>query len=109
MAGLPVDLYRRGNATSPRLAQPRIPRDIGIVIKDGEEWVMAGSGGISTFTQPGAGRNWWKIAKGTEVPEMIAVRNDHGNHYLWEPAVHMPLSDYVECLRRIETKFERII
>jgi hypothetical protein len=29
--------------------------------------VVAGSGGISTFAVQGAGKNWWKLDRGTNI------------------------------------------
>jgi hypothetical protein len=43
-----VDLYRMGNATSPRMDKVR-DQDVENYEKNGEIWIVEGSGGISTF------------------------------------------------------------
>jgi hypothetical protein len=49
MRKTPVDLYRMGNAVSPRLGNIRT-KDIQIYENGNELWVAANSGGISTFS-----------------------------------------------------------
>lgn len=103
-----TDLYRRGNSNSPRLTHVRVGNDIVTFFQDGIEMARALSGGISTFSSPGPGRNWWVLPTGTEYPDEITVINDHGNHYNWEPSVDLPLSDFVASLATIELAFTRI-
>jgi hypothetical protein len=57
MAKTPVDLYRRGNANSPRMDNVRLNKDIAIYERDGKIWVKETvaegfePGGISTFSR----------------------------------------------------------
>lgn len=48
-----TDLYRRGNAASPRLDHVRVGKDILTFERDGVVSVTAHSGGVSTFARPG--------------------------------------------------------
>ncbi|MEJ6481587.1 hypothetical protein N0Y54_09645 [Nostoc punctiforme UO1] len=67
MRKTPIDLYRMGNATSSRIDNIRL-KDIETYEEDGDILVVAGSGGISTFAVQGAGKNWWKLDRGTDIP-----------------------------------------
>jgi hypothetical protein len=96
-----TDLYRRGNASSPRLDHVRVGKDILAFERDGVLWVTAGTGGVSTFAHPGVGLHWWRIPRGYTYPERLRVVNDHGDHYLWEPRADMPLTAYVALLATV--------
>jgi len=72
-------LYRMGNATSPRLDRVCI-KDIEMYEDAGRIWVAANSGGISTFSVQGSGKNWWKLDQNTEIPNELRVVNDYGDH-----------------------------
>src|SRR5436305_5260564 len=85
MAKTTTDLYRRGNVAGPRMTQVRIGKDIVIFHINGIEWVAARSGGVSTFSVQGPGKNWWLLPAGFDYPHELLVVNDHGNHYNWEP------------------------
>jgi hypothetical protein len=108
MARTTTDLYRRGNTLSPRLTHVRVGKDILTSIHNGIETAQAHSGGISTFSSPGSGRNWWVLPAGTEYPDEISVINDHGNHYSWEANVDLPLADFLALLATMESAFTRI-
>jgi hypothetical protein len=108
MARTTTDLYRRGNALSPRLTHVRVGKDLITFSQHGIEFARAHSGGVSTFSSPGPGRNWWMLPAGTAYAGEIAVINDHGNHYNWEPRVDLPLADFVALLATVEAAFTRI-
>jgi hypothetical protein len=108
MARTTTDLYRRGNALNPRMTHVRVGKDIVTFFQNGIEFVRAHSGGISTFSIPGPGRNWWVLPGGSEYPGEISVINDHGHHYNWEPNVDLPLADFVALLATVEAVFTRI-
>ena len=61
MAKTPVDLYRRGNANSPRMDNVRLNKDIATYEREGKTWVQETvpegfePGGISTFSVQGQG------------------------------------------------------
>ena len=103
-----TDLYRRGNLSGPRLTNVRIGKDVVTYHKGGTEWVAAYSGGVSTFSTRGPGQNWWFLPAGSDYPEELAVINDHGNHYNWEPDVDLPLLDFIALLGSVEPAFRKI-
>lgn len=107
MPETPVDLYRMGNANSPRLDRVR-PQDVSIYEENGQSWVMPNSGGISTFSVQGKGKNWWKLDRGTEIPFELTLINDHDNHWAWEPSSIMPLEQYETALRLMGEQFYQI-
>jgi hypothetical protein len=84
-----VDLYRRGNATSPRMDHVRPNKDIAIYENNGQIWVketlVDGQtlGGISTFSVQGIGR-------------------------LWKPLFPMSIETYQQALRVIGELFYRV-
>ena len=108
MASTTTDLYRRGNAAGPRLARVRVGKDIVPFRKNGVDWVAAHSGGVSTFSVRGPGKNWWHLPAGYDYPAEISVINDHGNHYNWEPSVDLPLSVFIEFLESVESGFRQV-
>jgi hypothetical protein len=51
MAATTLDLYRAGNKSGPRLDHIR-PGEISTEIRNGVEYVLAGTGGASTLETP---------------------------------------------------------
>ena len=108
MPETPTDLYRRGSALSPRMEHVRAGKDISLFERSGVLWVAARSGGVSTFSIQGFGRNWWRLPRGYVYPNDFHIVNDHGNHYNWEPNVDMPFSDYVALLAAVHPHFLKV-
>ncbi len=113
MAKTPVDLYRRGNANSPRMDNIRLGKDIATYERDGKTWVketLRGliPGGISTFSIQGKGKNWWRIDAGTDIPQDLELINDRGNHWLWKPRQTMLLEKYKHALQIISQSFYKV-
>lgn len=111
---LTVDLYRGGNASTPRMDNVRV-NDVTIYQgKDGTEWVKSikspanQAQGISTFSVSQKIKNEWKIAKNESYPSGLVVIRTHGNHYVWAPAYDMPKTEYVKLLKSVETKFKKV-
>ena len=90
------------------MTQVRIGKDIVIFHINGIEWVAARSGGVSTFSVQGPGKNWWLLPAGFDYPHELLVVNDHGNHYNWEPNVDLTLADFIALLGTVEPAFRRI-
>jgi hypothetical protein len=91
----PVDLYRAGNAAGPRMDRLR-PIDIPVIQQNGVDWVTPLSGGVSTNEQRLApARAWWLLPSGTIFNALLVVRNDHGSHWVWEPAQGMELAEFL--------------
>jgi hypothetical protein len=109
---LPTDLYRSGTASSPNLHKPRTmpPRNADQVHDVKVSYVDADSGGLSTFTRPNLrfGNRWWKLPKGTKIPEGLRVSRDTGMnqatgavHYTIRPLHDMPLWRFIQLLERL--------
>ena len=86
----------------------RIGKDIVTYSKSGIDWVVALSGGVSTFSVQGYGKNWWLLPAGFDYSDELVVVNDHGNHYSWEPKVDLPLADFIGLLGSVEPGFRKI-
>jgi hypothetical protein len=100
------DLYRIGDASGAGLNLIQVGRDVTIYTLNGVDWVRGSpDGGSSTTAAPWKVRRltsqWWRLPAGSSYPDRLVLRNDHGNHWLWEPAVTMPLSDYVSLLTMV--------
>jgi hypothetical protein len=114
MRKTPIPLYRQGNATSPRMDNVRVNKDVATLEDSGVIWVLASigddvsPGGVSTFANPGAGKNWWKLDAGIDIPERLTLINDRGNHWLWQPTHVITLDNYQDGLRIIGALFNKI-
>lgn len=104
-----IELFRAGNATSPRMDHVR-SKDIGMFVDArGVDWVSSGTGGISTFAAPGpSDSKWCRLDPGYDYGRMLLVWNDHGQHWQWEPIHDMPLSTYRILLVQSHSSFRRI-
>jgi hypothetical protein len=81
-------------------------QDVDIFTINGTKFVEAMSGGISTYTysrQP-AGKNWWSLPQGAQIPDDLTLVADitTPGHWLWEPSRNMPLSRYEAALRTVQ-------
>jgi hypothetical protein len=98
---LDIDLYRGGNAASPRFENVRDRDIVKFKSPSGQDMVKGLSGGISTFTAPRAERNWWWLRGGTVVPTDLTVTRDTTDsrtgitHYTIRPSSDMLLSAYI--------------
>jgi hypothetical protein len=63
---------------------------------------------VSTFSRPGFGQHWWRLPQGYFFPDTLAVMNDHGHHYNWEPSVDMPFATYVALLAAVHPHFVKV-
>ncbi len=98
------DVYRSGNSSSPRIDNVRVPKDIE---PDKDGYVYPETGGVSSFSTVHTGKFWWKYPVAISAPEGIRVRNDHGDHYAWEPAYKMLLDSYKGKLKSSEPSWEK--
>src|SRR6266851_1885913 len=105
MAKTTTDLYRRGTVSGPRMTHVRIGKDLVTYERNGVDWVAARTGGVSTFSVIGPGRNWWLLPAGFDYPDELLVVNDHGDHYSWEPNVDLALADFIVLLASVEPAF----
>lgn len=107
MAKTPVALYRKGNANSPRIDNVR-SQDIDTYEENGQVWVVANSGGISTLADQGLGKNRWKLDANTEIPPELKLVNENDNHWIWEPSYTMPMEKYKAALELIGASFYKV-
>ena len=102
-----LDLYRWGNASSPKLDNVR-PTDLATYKHDGQDWVEAKSGGISVFSTDTGEKNTWKLPKGTAYAAKLFIFNDHDNHWSIQPSVNMTLVEYQALLRELGARFVKV-
>lgn len=107
MAKTAIDLYRKGNASSPRMDNVRA-QDVDTYEKDGQTWVKADSGEISTLAILRPGKNRWKLNQGTEIPRELRLVNENANHWLLEPSYNMPMELYQKALRSLGELFYKV-
>lgn len=108
---VPVNLFRSGNASGPRLDNLRDKDVTTTVVRVGDQDIemVEPAGGISTFDNydQTRGGKWWKIPAGTALPDSIRVKKDHFNrhmgatHYSIQPARLMSKHEFVDGLRRV--------
>jgi hypothetical protein len=102
-----TNLYRMGNAGSPKMDDVRIKvpyQEIDTLTKaNGDVWVMAGTGGVSTYEMPNNGLRGktWLIPIGTPYSDRLLVWSDEPGHWIWEPVEDMPLTEYKVCLAAV--------
>ncbi len=84
------------------------PQDAETYEDDDQVWVVANSGGISTFATQGVGKNWWKLDQGTDIPPELTLVNDYGNHWSWEPSYSMRTDQYKAALQSIGASFYKV-
>jgi len=114
-----IDLFRRGNASSPQLNKVRfgddrlaqgMRNDVTTYDMNGEPWGRARDGGISTFDAPGpGGGHWWKLPAGTELPEEVVIIRDHRTpdgrtHYTLAPSRDMAVIRFCAALERLHAR-----
>lgn len=116
-----VDIFRAGKENDTRMSKLRYEEDdrpppktndivtypVGNILK-----VKAGTGGISLYDgidhnrRMGRTDRWWCIPKGARMPKDIVIAKDTQpnasglTHYSIEPVIDMPLSDFVDKLKR---------
>lgn len=109
----PEDLFRLGNADSPRLTNVRRPKDVDTVEINGITVVVANGKGISLSTRerleklPMSG--WvWKISRGTQMPMGLRLLNDRQDHYSICPVSNMPLDEFIGLLSKLALTCQKI-
>ena len=94
------DLYRLGNATTPKLDHVRTEssKDVDTYLQNGLLIVRANGRGISLLTEAGAASRrdaWlWIVPKNTPMPPGLALNHDTTDHYHLCPAFDMTLDEY---------------
>jgi hypothetical protein len=103
------DLFRLGNATSPRLDHVR-DTDVDTLERNGIQMVIANGKGISLFNLEELNRRksrlngWvWKIPQGTQPPSGLAIRPDPKSpgHFFLCPVSDMTMEKYRALLSKL--------
>jgi hypothetical protein len=99
----PCILYRNGNSTSPRMDHVRCGHNINCFQQNNSQWVKAGTGGISTFSNHDTKKHWWELPIGSVIPNGLRVTQDpvDHSHYFWEPENDMTLNGYQQLLLQV--------
>jgi hypothetical protein len=110
------DLFRLGNASSPKFDNVRLGKDVKVV--DGKVGpsehsyysapylilsASTASGGISTFTKAQGKKNEWVLKGTTTLVAGLQAINDHGNHFLIAPAEEMTVETYTSHLKALNS------
>lgn len=109
----PIDLFRSGNSSSPRLDNVRIataPPEVDTYMDAaGSAWVKANGRGVSTSDaiDPGWLGRPWRLPAGSRISDRLRVWEDAPGHWVWEPVSDMPLTHYVADLASAGALFVR--
>eukprot|EP01006_Ploeotia_vitrea_P030495 TRINITY_DN62895_c0_g2_i2.p1 TRINITY_DN62895_c0_g2~~TRINITY_DN62895_c0_g2_i2.p1 ORF type:complete len:221 (+),score=17.46 TRINITY_DN62895_c0_g2_i2:68-730(+) len=60
--------------------------------------VLPSTGGISCFSHPFNTQKLWELPQLSPIPDGLIVRETNKPHFLWEPEVPMPLTEYRSLL-----------
>jgi hypothetical protein len=103
----PVDLYRYGNSSNARMGNVRPQDATQFKAPDGTDWVKANTGrGISCSGVPSpVGKQWW-LPAGTQVPPLLALVNNRGTHWQWEPTNDIRLASFRAALVSLHPFFK---
>lgn len=105
----PEEVYRIGNAASPRMSAFRVG-EINIYELKGVKMVIANGKGISVFTLRGLKDEGltglaWKFTKNIAVEVGLKlVDDDKPEHYVLAPVRNMPLDEYKGLLEKMGLK-----
>ncbi|KAI0767330.1 hypothetical protein C8Q74DRAFT_1279705 [Fomes fomentarius] len=97
------DLYRSGNAASPRFDNVRVGKDIQV---DSAGNVHPNTGGISTFATKDstwADNKTWVLRRTTQLVSGLQARNDTRNHWSIEPSSVMKVETYTSHLTQLNS------
>lgn len=101
-----LDLYRFGNASSPRLDHVRPLKDIAVVKQNGIELIIANGNGVSLSSKfDPSKKNTWKISRNTPLPKGLRLVSDRrpgkGDHYMIAPVENMPFMKFIGLLQEL--------
>jgi hypothetical protein len=114
MGVTPIDLYRSGNNTSPKLDNVRISgtnSDVDTFVDAANTvWVLANGKGVSSSDaiDPSWSGKPWRLPMGSPFPDGLRLWEDDPGHYVWEPAMPMPLANYVSFLAQVMPLFVKV-
>lgn len=108
----PEDVFRLGNAGSPRLSNIR-PHDVDLTKVNDIVVVIANNAGVSVFNEQGLAERdmsgWvWQFNVATPIPQGLKLVHDRPGHYSIAPTVNMPLDKYKGLLEELGVKAFRV-
>lgn len=108
-----LDLYRFGNASSPKLDGVRAFKDVMVMKNNGIEMVIANGNGISlSSTFDPKKRNTWKLPKKTVIPTGLRLIKDlrpgRGDHFMIAPTSSMPFTKYIGLLQELAVSCKKV-
>jgi hypothetical protein len=110
---IPEDVFRLGNADSPRLANVR-SRDVDTMTVHDIAVVVANGKGVSVFDRESINQapftGWvWKLPGNTPLPPGLKLVQDKPGHFCIAPTNNMPVDRYKGLLEELGLRAERII
>jgi DNA-binding beta-propeller fold protein YncE len=108
-----LDLYRFGNASTPRLDNVRSFKDVTVVNRGGIEIVVANGNGVSlSSTFDPQKRNTWVLSKNTPIPFGLSLVRDlrvgRGDHFMVAPTSNMPFAKYIGLLQELAVHCKKV-
>jgi hypothetical protein len=110
---VPEDVFRLGNADSPRLTHIR-SQDVNTISINGITVVIANGKGVSLFDKEGINESpmsgWiWKIDASTQLPIGLLLVKDKPHHYCISPTQNMPVDKFKGLLEEFALRAERVL
>lgn len=109
---IPEDVFRMGNASSPRMHFPRAS-EVDLTEINGIKIVIANGRGVSLYTKEELEATtltgWvWKFSAKTSIPFELKLVNDKRGHYCVAPKMNMPADMYKGLLEKMGLSAERV-
>ena len=102
---VPENLYRFGNANSPKLDNVRPGKDVDVV----GDTVIANGKGMSLLNIYDPNRDFvWRLNKGTKLPELLELIKDTDHHYLLAPTENMSMEEYRNLLLEVAATMNQV-
>jgi len=108
----PEDVFRLGNATSPKIANVR-PSDVDWTKINDIIVVIANGRGVSVFSENELKKRdmsgWvWQFNATTPMPPGLKLVSDYEGHYMICPATNMPMDKFKGLLEEVGVKAFRV-
>jgi len=109
---VPAEIFRVGNATSPRLSHIR-GGEVDVIEQNGVPVIIANGKGVSVYDAAGLKKvplsGWvWRFKINTPLPFGLKLVNDYEHHYCIAPTVTMPVDKYKGLLEELALRCERV-
>jgi hypothetical protein len=114
MGTTPIDLFRSGNSSSPRLDNVRIsgPDPDVDTFADHTHMIWVIANGKSVSSSDAVDPTWtgkpWRLPAGSTFPDILRLWEDDPGHWVSEPVNTMTLADYQTALGSIHPLFVKV-